>query len=152
MNQEQVIEWAREAGLIFNEELGTEASKKLHRSRVERFAALVAADAAAKERKKHQADIELWKGEAAKAEKWRAVALAKDPMHPGKAVQLIQCEAAAYEREACAQACEEVAQENRAKARELMLQQLDDGASHEIYMAGNVYISAIRARCNKEGV
>lgn len=43
MNQEQVIEWAREAGLIFNEELGTEASKKLHRSRVERFAALVAA-------------------------------------------------------------------------------------------------------------
>jgi len=61
---------------------------------LELFAAVVRAD----ERRKHQADIELWKGEAAKAEKWRAMALAKDPMQPGKAVQEIQREAAELER------------------------------------------------------
>jgi hypothetical protein len=59
--------------------------------------------AAAAERQKHQTDIERWKAEAATAQKWRALALAKDGA--GQSVQLIQQEAAAIEREACAQAC-----------------------------------------------
>lgn len=60
--------------------------------------------AAAAERKKHQTDIERWKAEAATAQKWRALALAKDGS--GQSVQLIQQEAAAIEREACAKVCE----------------------------------------------
>lgn len=59
-------------------------------------------DGATFERRKHQADIEAWKAEAATAERWRGMALAKDPMQPGKAVQEIQREAMEREREACA--------------------------------------------------
>lgn len=59
-------------------------------------------DGATFERRKHQADIEAWKAEAATAEKWRGMALAKDPMQPGKAVQELQREAMEREREACA--------------------------------------------------
>lgn len=64
-------------------------------STLERFAALVAAA----ERRKHQSDIEQWKGQAAQAEKWRALALCKDPMQPGKVVQEIQREAMERERD-----------------------------------------------------
>lgn len=59
------------------------------------------------ERRKHQADIAMWKAQAVQAERWRGMALAKDPMQSGKVVQEIQREAAAYEREACAQLCEQ---------------------------------------------
>lgn len=58
--------------------------------------------AAAAARRKHQADIERRKGEAAKAEHWRALALAKDPLGAGQMVQVIQHAAAVAEREACA--------------------------------------------------
>lgn len=64
----------------------------------------------AHERQKHLSDIETWKAKAAEAEKWRAMALAKDPMQPGKAVQEIQREAAEKEREACASICDRFAQ------------------------------------------
>lgn len=95
MTREAVIRMAREAGFAHI------AMDKMP-EKFERFAAMVAAA----ERKKHQADIELWKGEAAKAEKWRAMALAKDPMQPGTAVQEIQREAMELERVACASACD----------------------------------------------
>lgn len=67
-----------------------------------RFAALVAAA----ERRKHQADIEHWKAQAAQAEKWRALALSKDKRNPAKIVQKIQREAMELERDACAKVCE----------------------------------------------
>lgn len=72
--------------------------------------AVVAAmqSAVAAERRKHQGEIEHWKAKAAQAEKWRALALIKDPMQPGKIVQEIQREAMEVEREACAQECESV--------------------------------------------
>lgn len=66
-------------------------------------------DGATFERRKHQADIEAWKAEAATAEKWRGLALAKDPMQPGKTVQEIQREAVEREREACAQIADSIA-------------------------------------------
>lgn len=108
MNREDVIRMAREAGIEFHERknhlrigtdilFGDDSTEKL-----DRFAALVAAA----ERRKHQAYIEIWKAEAATAEKWRGMALAKDPMQPGKVVQEIQREAMEREREACAIACE----------------------------------------------
>lgn len=95
MNKDDVIRMARDAGM--------ESLSLIDVGYLERFAELVAAA----ERRKHQADIEAWKAQAAMAEKWRALALAKDPMQPGKVVQEIQREAAAYEREACAQLCEQ---------------------------------------------
>lgn len=111
MNREDVIRMAREAGIEFHERknhlrigtdilFGDDSTEKL-----ERFADLVAAA----ERRKHQADIETWKAEAATAEKWRGMALAKDPMQPGKAVQEIQREAMEREREACAVTAERMA-------------------------------------------
>lgn len=60
--------------------------------------------AVAAERQKQQADIERWKAEAATAEKWRGIACAKHG--DGRTVQIIQQEAAAAEREACALVCE----------------------------------------------
>lgn len=109
MTRDDVIRWAREAGIEVHDRkqevrfgmdalIGADSTEKLQR---------MCELAAAAERRKHQADIELWKGEAAKAEKWRGMALAKDPMQPGKAVQEIQREAAAAEREACAQVCDD---------------------------------------------
>ena len=79
------------------------------------------------ERRKHQADIEAWKAEAAKAERWRSLALGKDPLQPGKVVQAIQQEAAAVEREACAQ----VARRHFAQFRDI---------------AGDDLVATIRAR------
>lgn len=43
MTKEDIIRMAREAGLIFNEERGTERAVEMHRGRVERFADIVAA-------------------------------------------------------------------------------------------------------------
>lgn len=105
MTKDDVISWARLVGIEVHERkqqarvgldvlFGDDSTGKLQR---------MCYLAAAAERRKHQADIEAWKAEAATAEKWRALALAKDPMQPGKAVQEIQREAAAAEREACAQ-------------------------------------------------
>ena len=39
-----IIEMAREAGLVFNEEHGTDIAKSIHLGRVQAFAALVRAD------------------------------------------------------------------------------------------------------------
>ena len=61
------------------------------------------------ERRKHQADIEKWKAEAATAEKWRGLALSKEG--DGRCVQRIQQEAAEKEREACAALCDDIVQE-----------------------------------------
>lgn len=111
MSQEDILKMAGESGF------GSYAYEAA--SMFERFAELVAAKAAQEERKKHQADIERWKGEAAKAEKWRGLALAKDG--DGRTVQRIQREAVgaflesreavlsaarSEEREACAEVCE----------------------------------------------
>lgn len=109
MNREDVIGWAREAGLEVHDRknqarfgidiiTGEDSTAKLQR---------MCELAAAAERRKHQADIEAWKAEAATAEKWRGMALAKDPMQPGKAVQEIQREAVEREREGCAVACDD---------------------------------------------
>ena len=68
---------------------------------LECFAQLVTQKAVEDERKKNQADIELWKAEAAKAELWRGRCLSMDH-GDGRTVQQIQAEAVAIEREACA--------------------------------------------------
>lgn len=108
MNREDLIRMALEAGMQAN--VSKDAVNALGNSVpvqwLDRFAELVAEA----ERRKHQADIETWKAEAATAEKWRAMAFAKDPMQPGKAVQEIQREAMELEREACAKVCEEMAE------------------------------------------
>lgn len=65
------------------------------------YTKMVAQKAAEAERKKHQADIELWKAEAAKAELWRGRCLSMDH-GDGRTVQQIQAEAVEAEREACA--------------------------------------------------
>lgn len=107
MNREDVIRMANEAEMEANE--APKAVKALGHSVpllwLERFAALLGAA----ERRKHQADIEHWKAQAAQAEKWRALALCKDPMQPGKVVQEIQREAMELERESCAQTAERMA-------------------------------------------
>lgn len=96
MNREDVIRMAREAGLVHS------AAWAVGTAYFERFAALVAAA----ERRKHQADIEHWKAQAAQAEKWRGMAHARH-CDSKKVVQEIQCEAMEREREACALACEQ---------------------------------------------
>lgn len=103
MNREDVIRMAREAdeghaGMECEQFGGGIVSV----STLERFAALVAAA----ERRKHQADIEQWKAQAAQSEKWRALALSKDKRNPAKIVQKIQREAMELERDACAKVCE----------------------------------------------
>lgn len=95
MTRDDVIRMAREAGMG-----GMLTDVVCSMAELERFAYLVAAS----ERQKHQADIDRWKAEAATAEKWRGIACSKDG--DGRTVQLIQQEATAVEREACAQACE----------------------------------------------
>ena len=100
MTRDEIISMAREASsmarLPWNGEWIFRSKKELMS-----FAALVAAA----ERRKHQTDIETWKHEACKAEKWRGLALSKDPMGAGRVVQAIQREAMELEREACAQLC-----------------------------------------------
>jgi hypothetical protein len=87
MTKDDVISWAREAGSM---DFGSDsATHVLTVDVLQRMCEL----AAAAERRKHQADIEAWKAQAATAEKWRGLALAKDPMQPGKVVQEIQREA-----------------------------------------------------------
>lgn len=98
-------------------------------------------DGATFERRQHQADIEAWKAEAATAEKWRGMALAKDPMQPGKAVQEIQCEAMEREREACAKACEAV-EEAADKLWDENCDPHDQGRAH----GASACAAAIRAR------
>lgn len=66
------------------------------------------------ERRKHQADIEMWKAQAAQAERWRGMAHARHG-DGQKVVQEIQREAAAYEREACAQLCDSLVDDKEAK-------------------------------------
>lgn len=111
ISREDVLGWARQVGIEVHERkqqarvgldvlFGDDSTEKLQR---------MCELAAAAERRKHQADIEAWKAEAATAEKWRGMALAKDPMQPGKAAQEIQREAMEREREACAQAAERMA-------------------------------------------
>lgn len=131
MSTADIIRMAREAGMETHERKGEVriGSAVLtggdSTEQVARFAELVATA----ERRKHQADIERWKGEAATAEKWRGLALAKDG--DGRAVQRVQqeavanfleisgqyltndasreaalAEARAEERGACAQTCE----------------------------------------------
>lgn len=108
MNREDLIQMAHESGMQAN--ISKNAVNALGNSVpvhwLERFAELLAEA----ERRKHQADIETWKAEAATAEKWRGMALAKDTMQPGKAVQEIQREAMELEREACAKMCDEMAE------------------------------------------
>jgi len=43
MKQDEIIEMARKAGLVFNEERGTDTARSIHLGRVQAFAALVAA-------------------------------------------------------------------------------------------------------------
>jgi hypothetical protein len=43
MTQDEIIEMARQAGLVFNENLGTEKARQIHLTKVEAFAKLVAA-------------------------------------------------------------------------------------------------------------
>jgi len=76
------------------------ADEVIHDDELARFAGLVAAA----ERRKHQADIERWKGSAATAEKWRGMALARHG--DGRTVQAVQDEAREAEREACAKLCD----------------------------------------------
>lgn len=80
---------------------------------LEQFTAEVEALATTAERRKHQADIEKWKAEAATAEKWRGLALSKEG--DGRCVQRIQQEAAENEREACAALCDDIVQEEEGK-------------------------------------
>lgn len=126
MTRDEIIALALETGAIFNEERGTELAVALGR---ERIVGLVEA-AIAQERKKHQADIERWKGEAAKAEKWRGLALAKDG--DGRMVQVVQAEARAEEREACAALMAEM----RAKSRNHLFRSALEIAEREIRARG----------------
>lgn len=121
MNREEVIRMARESCAPEWWDEGTGFHMGLD---IARFAALVSAA----ERRKHQADIENWKAEAATAEKWRGMALAKDPMQPGKAVQEIQREAVEREREACAAACDaRVDEKEAARIRNRVNEALQSG-------------------------
>lgn len=97
MTLEDIITLARAAGFEIGSVTGSIYAPAPCQPELERFATLVAAV----ERRKHQADIEKWKSEAATAEKWRGLALSKDG--DGRCVQRIQQEAAEKEREACAQ-------------------------------------------------
>lgn len=68
MTNDNIIKFAREVGFVWS------LLQVVDKHRMERFAELVAAT----ERRKHQADIEKWKTEAATTEKWRGLALSKD--------------------------------------------------------------------------
>ena len=106
MTQDDIIKFAREADVIDFRDADSDPHVAQMVEFLQRFAALVATA----ERRKHQADIERWKTEAATAEKWRGLALSKDG--DGRCVQRIQQEAAAFEREACALLVEKKCAEN----------------------------------------
>ena len=99
MTQDEIISMAREAGFNTEDHHAIYANLK--------YLVELATTA---ERRKHQADIEKWKAEAATAEKWRGLALSKDG--DGRCVQRIQQEAAEKEREACALLVEKECAEN----------------------------------------
>ena len=107
MTKDEIISMAHKAGgLVY----GSPRSPKtvidvmFTPETIERFAELVATA----ERRKHQADIEKWKTEAATAEKWRGLALSKE--EDGRTVQRIQQEATALEREACLRIADDCAE------------------------------------------
>jgi hypothetical protein len=122
MTRDDIIRMAREAG--FENPMTTHSGSRIciPWEFFEHFAALVAAA----KRRKHQADIERWKEAAMTAEKWRGLALSRDPGAAGATVQAIQQEATdaanasanaswrlmcermvQAEREACANLCDE---------------------------------------------
>lgn len=103
MTREDIITLARTADVIDFRDADSDPHVAQMVEFLQRFAALVATA----ERRKHQADIEKWKAEAVTAEKWRGLALSKEG--DGRCVQRIQQEAAEKEREACAQAIEDMA-------------------------------------------
>lgn len=109
MKQNDIITLARAADVIDFRDADSDPHVAQMVEFLQRFAALVAAA----ERRKHQADIEKWKSEAATAEKWRGLALSKEG--DGRCVQRIQQEAAEKEREACAALCDDIAQEEEGK-------------------------------------
>lgn len=107
MNRDDVIRWARQADQGHaGSEIELFGGGVVSVSTLQRFADMVAAA----ERRKHQADIEHWKAQAAQAEKWRGMAHARHG-DGQKVVQEIQREAREREREACANLCEMLAAE-----------------------------------------
>lgn len=96
MTSDEISKLARQAGFTYEDHHSIYANL-----------AYLAEMCAITERRKHQADIERWKAEAATAEKWRGLALSKEG--DGRCVQRVQQEAAEKEREACAQAIEYMA-------------------------------------------
>lgn len=133
MTQDEIISMAREAGAG----IGTSGRWLVTQDELQRFAALVATA----ERRKHQADIERWKAEAATAEKWRGLALSKDG--DGRCVQRIQQEAAEKEREACAKLCDDMKE-----AAETLMEHPDYSGrfEYERMVAFEDVAEAIRAR------
>ena len=132
MTQYDILRMAREAG--FTWEPISNISGPL-----ERFAALVAAA----ERRKHLADIEQWRDAALTAEKWRGMALGKDPMGAGRTVQKIQREAVAAERKASAEHYLAVMRKAIKEEREQCATLCEKQKSNWNYCA-----AAIRARSN----
>lgn len=106
MTREDIITLARTADVIDFRDADSDPHVAQMVEFLQRFATLVAAA----ERRKHQADIEKWKSEAATAEKWRGLALSKEG--DGRCVERIQQEAAAFEREACAALADRAAAES----------------------------------------
>ncbi len=107
MTKDEIISMAHEAGgLVYGSPRSPETviDVMFTPETIERFTSLVATV----ERRKHQADIERWKAEAATAEKWRGLALSKEG--DGRTVQRIQQEAAALEREACLRIADDCAE------------------------------------------
>lgn len=102
MTSDEISKLARQAGFTYEDHHSIYANL-----------AYLAEMCAITERRKHQADIERWKAEAATAEKWRGLALSKDG--DGRCVERIQQEAAEKEREACAALCDDMVQEEEGK-------------------------------------
>ncbi|MFW9596178.1 MAG: hypothetical protein ACMV1D_11880 [Macromonas sp.] len=109
MTKDDIITLARTADVIDFRDADSDPHVAQMVEFLQRFAALVATA----ERRKHQADIERWKAEAATAEKWRGLALSKEG--DGRCVRRVQQEAAEKEREACAALCDDMAQEEQGK-------------------------------------
>lgn len=109
MTKDEIVSMAREADVIDFRD----ADSDPHVAQMVEFLQRLVELATAAERRKHKADIERWKAEAATAEKWRGLALSKDG--DGRCVQRIQQEAAEKEREACAALCDDIVQEEEGK-------------------------------------
>ena len=99
MTSDEISKLARQAGFTYEDHHSIYANL-----------AYLAEMCAITERRKHQADIERWKAEAATAEKWRGLALSKEG--DGRCVRRVQQEAAEKEREACALLVEKKCAEN----------------------------------------